>query len=258
MMILPDDVIHITIDHIIPPNINNALIEIYEEYCANYKDLSDLKPRHYLYTLLAHYSNKIAISNKIIYDALIALLQLRTSNTILKRIIDSKCRYDIPTLLKSYINIFRDRHKYKMINVLCDVSNKYVEATHCNSGCINCAAYLPSWWPSLSLATDNIEYTSHIPNSDIALWNLKTDTYIRDGCCSFECYRQTRMGEYSDPHSSLLQLGQRRELYCITRYCNAHISPVQAAIFHIKFCSLDCQYNYNETHIPRRKRMRYD
>jgi hypothetical protein len=243
-MILPDDTLHIVIDNILPDRINTKLAEIYEKYtgCIGREYDNGWKPEYTLYTLLSHMSNKHNISIKIIYDALVTLMTLRNTNTILRYLVDSKCKYDIPTLLKQYLHIFKDRHKQKMINVHYDIiHNNYIDATHCNSGCINCASYLPSWWPSLTK-----DLTTHIPDSEILLWKIKTDTYIRDGCCSFDCYRETRPADYSDPYNTLLKLGQRRELLCYGPDCYKSINPVDAAVFHIKFCNEDCKYAYKK------------
>jgi hypothetical protein len=245
MMILPDDTLHIVIDTILPDSINTKLAEIYEEY-TNYIGReydNGWKPEYTLYALLDRMSNKHNISIKIIYDALVTLLTLRNTNTILRHLVGSKCKYDIPTLLKQYLHIFKDRHRQKMINVHSDIlhHSKYISSTHCNSGCINCAAYLPCWWPSLTK-----DLTTHIPDSEILLWEMKTDTYIRDGCCSFECYRETRPADHSDPYNTLLQLGQRRELFCYGPDCDKSINPVDAAAFHIKFCNEDCKYAYEK------------
>lgn len=256
MMILPNDVIQITIDQILPSNINNILITIYNEYINNTFDHNIANDN--LYYSLINLSSNYDISKKIMYNSLITLFQLRNTNSILRSLINSKCRYNIPTLLKHYINIFKDKHKAKMLYIRSDIEQKYIEATHCNSGCINCDKYLPNWWPSLLSENSNLSY---IPKKVINRWNKKTDTYIRDGCCSFECYRDTRLPDLSDPYNSLLQIGQRRELFCIEKYCKARISPVQSAAFHIRFCCIDCQYEHNESqykYYKRYKRYRYD
>lgn len=256
IMILPDDVLNITIDNIMPPNINNILITLYNEYNQYINNNIGLDIiNNNLYWPLIRLSQYNNVSKKTIYNSLITLLQLRNTNNILRSIIDSKCRYNIPTLLKQYINIFKDKHKAKMIYIRNNIEQKYIEATHCNSGCINCAAYLPNWWPSLSLINPNL---SHIPKEIINIWNKKTNTYIRDGCCSFKCYKDTRLPTLTDPYNSLLQVGQRRELFCIEKYCKARISPVQAAAFHIRFCCLECQYEHNQEKYKRYKRFRYD
>ncbi len=255
-MSLPDDVLNIIIENIMPTWLNNKLIVIYEEYrsCIGHKYNNGWKPEYTVYSLIAHLSDKHNISNKKVYDALITLLTLRSTNTILRGLVNSYCKYDISLLLKTYINIFKDKHRQKMINVHSDIlhHSNYINATHCNSGCINCAMYLPCWWPSLS----GKDFLTYISDNEIIEWEIKTDTYIHDGCCSFECYRVTRPADHSDPYNTLLQLGQHRELFCYGPDCDKSINPVDAAVFHIKFCNEDCKYAYEEQNNYRSKRRR--
>ncbi len=243
MMALPDDVLNVTIDNIMPMQLNNHISILYNKYISNGPILPKTQDFYKLYADLESYFFHNNISRKSVFNALITLLNLRSTNTIMKYLIDSKCKYDIPTILNVIHCMYNDKHRYKMIYVFNDITSKYIDATHCNSGCINCAKYLPLWWPSLSAKSADL---SHIPNRIIKKWNKKTDTYIRDGCCSFECYRDTRPSDLSDPGNTLLQPGQRKSLFCKSPHCGNVITPVQAAAFHVTFCNKDCLEIYRE------------
>lgn len=135
------------------------------------------------------------------------------------------CKMDLPL----------DKIHYTLCEVQFDIRSKKMYATHCNSGCITCGTFLPSWWPMLS---HTMHFPSYISDTELELWMNKTSKYIIDGCCSFDCYKSTPGRVCTN--GIQLKEGKRVDLYCTAPYCDEYIHPVDAAVFHTKFCSHSC------------------
>jgi hypothetical protein len=255
-MELPDDVINIIIDTILPKNIHDSNIKLYKEY-EQYSalELNNWKIQLKIYSSINSINKSNDVCPKIIYTSLYTLKELRNTNTILQYLVDEKCKYDIEFVIELYIRYFQYYIRchyitsiiynlYKKsfydydkddIHKLCTKKKNYI--THCNSGCIVCKKYLPYWWPSLEH-----QAPTYISSSVIEEWNKKTDTYIRDGCCSFKCYKLSRPFN----SSKYIQNGERVLMFCQYENCSIFIHPTDIK-YDIHFCSEYCKSNYEDT-----------
>lgn len=250
MMELPDDIINVTIDMILPKHIHTYHIWMYNKY-KNNTLLELLHPRvqSNIFWDIKRLKKRHNVSRKIIYTSLYTLNELRNTNTILKYLIDEKIKYDIELLFDLYMYYFQFKEKLtsipraKILSYIYRIRfpnyNKHpkikTHITHSNSGCIICKRYLPYWWPSLEH-----QAPVYISSSVIEEWNKKTDTYIRDGCCSFKCYKLSR----SIKSSKYIQNGERILMFCQNEDCSKFIHPTDVNYDDFHFCNRYCKGDY--------------
>jgi hypothetical protein len=203
------------------------------------------------------------------FNAIYQLLEIYKTHSMFHKTIKARLNYDYKSVLKILMGGFKESHKKKTSRLFSDINrlsddtwgyskNIMKYPSRCdnfiftNSGCLNCYNKLPYWWPIAKYSDKWNVNMPHISKSVLDDWNEKTNGYISDGCCSFQCYVTTRpltIRVYDTEEGCIsykrnnLKIGDKVDMICRFDECRRHINPIDAIITGTRFCSRSCYYD---------------